>query len=275
MEGLQAVRELLLAGRRDVGEVWVASDVANRGPIADLVELANDLRVRVVRVSGPKLAGSARSEAPQGVLARCAPLPEADLEELARRGVGTAPAPFLVALDGVTDPGNLGAVLRSAECAGATGVVLPRHGSVLVTPTVAKAAAGAIEHLPIALVPGLPNALARLRAAGVWVVGLDESASVPVRDLALSAEPVCLVLGAEGRGLAPLVRRRCDMLVSIPMVGRLGALNVAAAAAIALYEVSCHRSADDGNGPEGLAVPPGPARNEARRVDRAKPPRDA
>lgn len=246
MEGLQAVRELLVAGRRDVREVWVASDVADRGAIADLVELAEDLRVKVLRVSGPKLAGSARSEAPQGVLARCAPLSEADLEELARRGAGAAP--FLVALDGVTDPGNLGAVLRSAECAGATGVVLPRHGSVLVTPTVAKAAAGAIEHLPIALVPGLPNALARLRSAGVWVVGLDESASVPVRDLALSAEPVCLVLGAEGRGLAPLVRRRCDTLVSIPMVGRLGALNVAAAAAIALYEVACHRAADAGTG---------------------------
>ncbi|MDX6413736.1 MAG: rRNA (guanosine2251-2-O)-methyltransferase, partial [Gaiellaceae bacterium] len=167
VEGRQAVRELLLAGRRKVHEVWIASD-DGRGPLADLAELAAKSRVLVKHVSAGKLAAAARSESPQGVLARCAPLEETDLDEMAKRTKRAVP--FLVAVDGVTDPGNLGALLRAAECAGATGVVLPRHRSVHVTPTVAKAAAGAIEHLPMAVVSGLPAAIERLKAAGVWVV---------------------------------------------------------------------------------------------------------
>jgi 23S rRNA (guanosine2251-2'-O)-methyltransferase len=172
-------------------------------------------------------------------VARAAPLDEVDLDELARRP-GGGPAPFLVALDGITDPGNLGAVLRSAECFGATGVVLPRHRSAHITPTVAKAAAGAIEHLPMALVAGLPSALARLGQLGVWSVGLD-MAGEPIDRLTLADEPVVVVLGAEGRGLSRLVRERCDVLSSIPLRGRLASLNVAAAGAIAFWEIARRR----------------------------------
>ncbi|MDQ3293631.1 MAG: RNA methyltransferase, partial [Actinomycetota bacterium] len=173
-----------------------------------------------------------------------APLPEADLDDLVRPTTGAdggRVAPFLVAVDGVTDPGNLGALLRSAECAGATGVVLPRHRSVHVTATVTKAAAGAIEHLPIALVGGLPAALERLKAAGLWVVGLDGAGDTPLHELPFAEDPVVLVLGAEGSGLSRLVRQRCDAVASIPLRGRLGSLNVAAAAAIATYEVARRR----------------------------------
>jgi 23S rRNA (guanosine2251-2'-O)-methyltransferase len=205
----------------------------------DLGELAEELRVPVKQVSLAKLEAAARSEAPQGVLARCAPLPEADLDDLARTVAGEAP--FLIALDGVTDPGNFGALLRVAECCGATGVVVPRHRSVHVTPTVAKAAAGAIEHLPIAVVSGLPAALERLGKLGVWTVGLDAAGQQRVDQLSLADQPVALVLGAEGKGLSPLVRRRCEVVVSIPLRGRLGSLNVAAAGAIACYEVARHR----------------------------------
>jgi 23S rRNA (guanosine2251-2'-O)-methyltransferase len=174
------------------------------------------------------------------VLARAAPLEEVDFDELCRTGRDGRP-PVLVAVDGVTDPGNLGAVLRSAECAGATGAVLPKHRSAHVTPTVAKAAAGAIEHVPMALVPGLPNALARAKELGLWVVGLDSGGTQRIDQVTLAAEPVVLVFGAEGRGLAPLVRRRCDVVAAIPLQGRLGSLNVAAAAAIATYEVARRR----------------------------------
>jgi 23S rRNA (guanosine2251-2'-O)-methyltransferase len=242
VEGRQAVRELLLAGRRRTHEVLLAADLDPAPVIEDIRELAAEGRVPVREVSRARLEGQARTDAPQGVIAHAAPLPEADLDDLAgpRRG---GPAPFLVALDGVTDPGNLGALLRSAEGAGATGIVLPRHRSVHVTPAATKAAAGAIEHLPIAVVGGLPAALARLRELGVWVVGLDGAADRPLWSLDLGDEPVALVLGAEGAGLGRLVRSRCDVVVAIPLAGRLGSLNVAAAGALACFEVARRRVA--------------------------------
>ncbi|MFM7871538.1 MAG: 23S rRNA (guanosine(2251)-2'-O)-methyltransferase RlmB, partial [Actinomycetota bacterium] len=130
--------------------------------------------------------------------------------------------PFLVAVDGVTDPDNLGALLRCCEGAGVQGVVVPRHRSVHITPTVTKTAVGAVEYMPIAVVGGLPTALARMREMGIWVVGLDDASDKSLFDIGdLAAEAVCLVLGAEGSGLSRLVRERCDMIVSIPMKGRL------------------------------------------------------
>ena len=174
------------------------------------------------------------------MLAHAAELAEADLGELLGvRGAGPRAAPFLVAVDGVTDPGNLGAVIRSCEGAGVSGVLLPRHRSVHVTPTVAKASAGAVEYVPMALVPGLPAALKQVSDRGIWVVGLDDGADRSVYEIgSLAAEPICVVLGAEGAGLSRLVRERCDSIVSIPMAGRISSLNVSTAAAISLYEVS-------------------------------------
>ncbi len=229
------------------------NDAGDAPILRDIRELAESNRVPLNVVGRGRFSAQARSEAPQGVLALAAPLPEADLDDLAtgRRSAhdaavsgsprDAAVVPFLVALDGVTDPGNLGAILRSAECAGVTGVVLPRHRAVHVTPAATKAAAGAVEHLPIAVVGGLPAALARLRDAGVHVVGLEGQAARSLYDLAGPDGPVCVVLGAEGRGLSRLVRERCDELVAIPMHGRLGSLNVSAAAALACFEVARRR----------------------------------
>jgi len=241
IEGRQAVRELLLAQRRKVHEIQICSDLQGDDAVEDIVTLAAANRVPVAYVARKKLESAARSEAPQGVLARAAAIPEADLSELLRRRPGRAP--FLVAIDSVTDPGNLGAILRTCDGAGVDGVVLPRHRAVHVTPTVAKAAAGAVEHVPLALVGGLPAALATARDAGIWVVGLDDAADRSLFDLGdLAAEAICLVLGAEGAGLSRLVRERCDLVVSIPMRGHLSSLNVAAAAALATYEVARHRA---------------------------------
>jgi 23S rRNA (guanosine2251-2'-O)-methyltransferase len=243
VEGRQAVRELLLAGRRRTREILVANDL-DRSPILDdILSLAAEHRVSVREVSRTKLEAAARTDAPQGVVARAAPLPEVDLDALARPSGGTPP--FLVAVDGVTDPGNLGALLRAAECAGVSGVLLPRHRAAHVTAAVTKAAAGAVEHLPIAVVPGLPAGLARLKELGVWVVGLDAGGSQALDRLPCAADAVALVLGAEGRGLSRLVRERCDLVAAIPLRGRLGSLNVAAAAAIGCYEVARQRAATD------------------------------
>jgi len=243
IEGRQAVRELLLAERRKVHEVWISGELEGSDAVDDIVAIANANRVPVIKVARKKLEAAARSEAPQGVLALAAPLPEADLDRYLRRKGGRAP--FVVAVDGVTDPGNLGAIIRSCDGAGVDVVVLPRHRAVHVTPTVAKASAGAIEHVPIAVVSGLPSALQRMRDAGVWVVGLDDAADRTLFDLdELAVEPVCVVLGAEGAGLSRLVRERCDVVVGIPMLGRVSSLNVSAAAALTTYEIRRHRLAE-------------------------------
>jgi 23S rRNA (guanosine2251-2'-O)-methyltransferase len=240
VEGRQAARELLIAGRRKVHEIWLSSELHDDDAVADIVALAAANRVPVARVARGKLDARARSEAPQGVIAFAAPLPESELADLVARRPGHPP--FLVAIDGVTDPGNLGAIIRSCDGAGVGGVLVPRHRAVHVTPTVAKASAGSIEHVPIALVPGLPSTLTRLRELGIWVVGLDDAAERTLFDIGdLAAEAICIVLGAEGAGLSRLVRERCDMLVAIPMRGRVSSLNVSAAAALATYEVARHR----------------------------------
>ena len=153
------------------------------------------------------------------------------------------PVPFLVVLDGVTDPHNLGAVMRSAVAAGATGLVIGRHRAAGLTPAALKAAAGAAEYLPIATVSGIASAVAAFGAAGVWSVALQAGAGQRLWDLQVASEPVALVLGSEGRGLSRLVRQRCDLAVDIPLVGPIDSLNVAAAATLACFEVARRRGA--------------------------------
>ncbi len=239
VEGRQAVRELLLAGTRPVREVVIAAGQNQTGVLAQVMELASELRVPVKELPRSKFESMAVTEAPQGVIARAAPLAEHDLEELARPGDGRPP--FLLVLDGVTDPGNVGAALRTAECAGVTGAVLGRHRSAHITPAAAKAAAGAIEHVPMAVVPGIPNALARLAELGVWTVGLDVAAPTSVYEISVASEAVALVVGSEGRGLSRLARQRCDVVATIPLSGSLSSLNAAAAVAIGCFEIARHR----------------------------------
>jgi 23S rRNA (guanosine2251-2'-O)-methyltransferase len=241
VEGRQAVRELLMAEKRKVYDIFISADLEDDAGVADIVEIARAQRVSVTYIARAKLDRDARSEAPQGVLALAAELEEADFGELLRTRNGVKP--FLVAVDGVTDPGNLGAIIRNCDGAGVTGMLLPKHRAVHVTPTVAKASAGAIEHVPIALVPGLPATLAQLKDHGIWIVGLDDGADRELFELSsLADEPICLVLGAEGGGLSRLVRQRCDSIVAIPMLGRVSSLNVSAAAALSTYEIMRGRS---------------------------------
>lgn len=237
VEGRQAVRELLIARSRKIREIWISNDIDKSDIIDDIVELAHASNVSVLDVPRRKLESLARSEAPQGVLAFAAPLREADFDQLISTRDGNVP--FLVAVDGVTDPGNLGALLRCCDGAGVSGVILPKHRAVHVTPTVAKTSAGAVEYVPMTVVSGLPNAITQMRSKGIWVVGLDDASDKTLFDLGnLASEPICMVLGAEGAGLSRLVRERCDMVVSIPMAGQVSSLNVSAAAALAVYEVA-------------------------------------
>lgn len=235
VEGRQAVRELLIADRRRVREVVVSTDRADAPVLDDILTLANQLQVPVRELGRSKLSALARTDSHQGVIATAAPLREDDPDDLLTDTGGQTP--FLLATDGVTDPGNLGALLRTAECAGVTGVLLPRHRAVHVTPAVTKSAAGAIEYLRFAIVGGLPAALARATELGALVIGLDMGGDTSIHALPPVDRPVVVVVGAEGRGLGRLVRERCEVVASIPMSGRTESLNVSVAGALALYEI--------------------------------------
>ena len=197
VEGRHAVRELLLAGTRRTREVVLAAEMDSAPILDDIIDLADEARVTIRELPRSKFESMARTDAPQGVLAMAAPLRDYGLEELLHRDSSGAD-PFLLMLDGITDPGNLGAILRSAECAGVTGVVMPRHRAARVSPTAAKAAAGAVEHLRMASVSGLPKAMGRLADAGIWSVGLDVGGDQLIHDLKVADQPLALVMGAEG-----------------------------------------------------------------------------
>jgi 23S rRNA (guanosine2251-2'-O)-methyltransferase len=224
--GRNAVREAL-RGRRGVHEVWATA------PAARLPWLAG---VDVTVVEEDALSQRAGSPEHQGVAARADPYPYADPATLL--GAST---PLLVALDQVTDPHNLGAVCRTAEVAGATGLVIPERRSVHVTPAVCKASAGAVEHLPVARVRNLADFLAAAKEAGCWCYGAAADATTAY-DQPDYRGGVVLVLGAEGKGLRPRVAAACDALVALPVRGRVESLNVSAAAAALLYGILQRRA---------------------------------
>ncbi len=237
--------ELLTAGHRRVREILVADGLEPSPELDEIARLASRNGVRVSVVSHRRLDATARTMVHQGVVAMAAPLRPVDLDDLCGlSGAGGTTPPYLLVLDGVTDPQNLGALMRTAECAGMTGVVLGRHRAAHVTPSVTKAAAGAIEHLRIAVVPGIPAALTRMTTFGLKCIGLDPRGAGSLYDLGARDEldhvegGIALVLGDEGRGLGALTRRRCSVLVSIPVRGAIESLNVAAAGAVAAYELA-------------------------------------
>ena len=146
------------------------------------------------------------------------------------------------------DPRNLGAIIRSGECAGATGILMPKHRSVRITPTVSKTAQGAIEHIPIASTSGIPKAISKLKESGIWTVGLDIVAETDIYDIQVATGPVALVLGSEGKGLGRLTRERCDVIAGIPLQGITESLNVSAASAIACFEIARQRRSSGEHG---------------------------
>ena len=216
LRGRRQVLELLATERAVSAEPWLAEAKPKLRPERDLSELAG-------------------TRDHQGVVARTEPYRYADAYELA-----AVERPLLAVLDRVTDPRNLGAVCRSAEGAGATGVVVPAHGSAVITPAVARASAGAIEHLPVAVVTNLARYLQEVKGPELWVFGADGEAETSMWDADL-AGGLALVFGAEGKGLRPLVKRTCDALVSIPLAGEVDSLNVSVAASVLLYEAKRQR----------------------------------
>jgi 23S rRNA (guanosine2251-2'-O)-methyltransferase len=228
--GRRAVREAL-RGPREVLELWVTERALRA---ETWLREESGVRVQVKRERA--LTAAAGTPDHQGVLAYCEPYRYADAFELAGE-----PSPLLVCLDRVTDPHNLGAVCRSADGAGATGVVVPAHGAARVTPVVCRASAGAVEHVAVAVVPNLAAFLAEIRGPDLWVWEASGEGATLMWDADLTGGSA-LVLGAEGRGVRPLVRRACDGAVSIPLHGQVDSLNVSVAAAVLLFEATRQRA---------------------------------
>ena len=226
--GINAVAEALRAGR--VQQIRVAGRDDDR--LRRLLDEAAARGVKVQHVHRDMLERAARGGSHQGVIADVAALPEATLEEIARSDGGPA---LVVVLDGVEDPQNVGAIFRSVDAAGGTGVVRQTRRAAPLEGAAAKASAGAVHHVRVADVVNIARALDELKELGLWIVGLDVDSKTPYYELDLSI-PTALVVGAEGTGLRRLVRERCDFVANIPMAGHVSSLNVSAATAIVLFE---------------------------------------
>ncbi|HEX8117279.1 MAG TPA: 23S rRNA (guanosine(2251)-2'-O)-methyltransferase RlmB [Pyrinomonadaceae bacterium] len=242
--GVQPVLEALRAGARPIERLTVAEG-AHESRLREILEIARYADIPVRRVPRAELQRIAAGANHQGVIATIAAAhythAEDLLDQLAAR-VGTQDPPLAVVLDGVEDPRNLGAVIRTAECAGAHGVFVPERRASGLTETVAKAAAGALEYVPVARAANVVRLLEELKGRGVWTIGTAADATTSYTDWDWT-QPCALLLGGEGEGLRRLVRERCDVLVSVPLRGRIESLNVSVAAGVVLYEAVRQRLA--------------------------------
>jgi 23S rRNA (guanosine2251-2'-O)-methyltransferase len=237
--GRNAVAELLQAGV-PVKAIHVAEDTRRDDRIAEIFRLAAEHHIALLEVPKSELDKFTGAAVHQGVAAKLEAYEYAHPDGLLEGAAELGEPPLVVMLDGVTDPRNLGAVIRSAEGAGATGVIVPAHGSATVTPVVARASAGAVEHLPVAVVPNLARYLGEVKRGDLWIYAAAGDAEQTMWETDLSGG-VVLVFGAEGKGIRPLVRRTCDEAVSIPLSGHVESLNVSVAAALLLYEARRQR----------------------------------
>ncbi|MBE6636098.1 MAG: 23S rRNA (guanosine(2251)-2'-O)-methyltransferase RlmB [Ruminococcaceae bacterium] len=238
--GRNAVRELLDGGR-DIEKIYVQSG-EREGSINLLVGIANERRIPIVELEKFKMDKMCRNARHQGIIAMASEHNYSSVEEILSYAEERGEPPFIVLLDGVEDPHNLGAIIRSAECMGAHGVIIPKRRAVGLTPTVAKASAGAIMHMRVAKVTNLSVTIDELKEKGLWFYAADmDGESVYKTDL---GGGVGIVLGSEGEGISRLVKEKCDFVISIPMYGRVNSMNVSCAAAVILSEVARKRSGE-------------------------------
>lgn len=233
IEGRNAVTEALRSGRT-INKVFLADGDTDRA-LGRLAGMAKDAGAVVVRIDRRKLNEMSPTGAHQGIIASVAAHDYATVDEILACAEERGEAPLIVVCDELSDPHNLGAILRTAECAGAHGVIIPKRRSVALTAVVAKASAGAIEYMKVARVSNISAALRDLKSRGVWVYGTSADGASALTQTNLTG-PTAIVIGNEGEGMSRLVAENCDFKVSIPMKGRISSLNASAAAAILLYE---------------------------------------
>ena len=233
LEGRNALTEALRSGRT-VDKVFIATGEIDRG-LQRLAAEAKDAGAVIVPVDRRKLDAMSTTHSHQGVIALVAAHEYASIDDILEEAASRGETALSVICDELSDPHNLGAIMRSAECAGAHGVIIPKRRSVGLTATVAKASAGAVEYMKVARVTNINQAIAELKEKGVWIFGTAAEGSIPMYKADLTG-PTAIVIGNEGQGMSPLVRKNCDVTVHIPMKGRISSLNASAAASILLYE---------------------------------------
>ena len=233
LEGRNALTEALRSGRT-LDKVFIAAGDTDRG-LQRLAAEAKEAGAVVVPVDRRKLDAMSTTRAHQGVIAYAAAREYFTIEDILQEAADRGEAPLVVICDELSDPHNLGAILRSAECAGAHGVIIPKRRSVGLTAVVAKASAGAVEYMKVCKVSNINNAIAQLKEQGLWVFGTAAEGSIPMYRADLTV-PAAIVIGSEGTGMSRLVEKNCDVTVHIPMKGRITSLNASAAASILLYE---------------------------------------
>ena len=233
LEGRNALTEALRSGRT-IDKVFIASGETDRG-LQRLAAQAKEAGAVVVPVDRRKLDAMSTTHAHQGVIALAAAHVYASIDDILEEAASRGENALIVICDELTDSHNLGAILRSAECAGAHGVIIPKRRSVGLTATVAKASAGAVEYMKVARVTNINTAISELKEKGIWIFGTAAEGSIPMYQADLTV-PAAVVIGNEGTGMSPLVRKNCDVTVHIPMKGQISSLNASAAASILLYE---------------------------------------
>ena len=233
IEGRNAVIEALRAGR-PIDKIYIQKGETDK-TLGHIASTAKDAGIVVVDADRRKLDFMSRTHAHQGVIALAAIKDYCSVSDILAIAKERNEPPFIVMCDEISDPHNLGAVIRSAECVGAHGVIIPKRRSAGLTSIVEKTSAGAVEHVAVARVANLASAIEELKAAGVWIYGTAADGANPLWKTDLTG-PACFVIGSEGAGMGRLVREKCDFLVSIPMKGKVSSLNASAAAAVLLYE---------------------------------------
>ncbi len=239
IEGRNAVMEAFRSGKT-IDRLFVL-DGCQDGPVKSIIREAKKQDTIINFVAKERLDQMSDTGHHQGVIAFAAAYEYAEVEDLLKNAEEKGEPPFLFLLDGIEDPHNLGAILRSAECAGAHGVIIPKRRSVGLTATVAKASAGAVEYMKVARVTNISAAIGQLKQMGVWVYGTAAEGSIPMYQADLTG-PTAIVIGSEGDGISQLVRKNCDVMLHIPMKGRISSLNASAAASILLYEAVRQRN---------------------------------
>ena len=236
--GRNAVTEALKSGR-GINKLWIASG-DREGSVAEIAALAKERGIVVQYVERAKIESLAGGHRHQGVLAYVAPVPYAELDDILKAAEEKGEAPFLVLLDELEDPHNLGALLRTADATGVHGILIPKRRSVSLNATVAKTSAGAVEYVPVARIGNIAQTLKKLKEKGFWVAGADMDGEKAYYEADLTG-PLVLVVGSEGRGMSRLTKEACDFIVSMPMVGRINSLNASVAGSILMYESMCQR----------------------------------
>ena len=234
IEGKNAVIEAIRAGR-PLDKVFLVRGSSDKA-LAFIASNAKNAGVTVTECDRRKLDGMSTTGAHQGVIAVAAAREYCTLEDILSLAGERGEDPFVVVCDGIEDPRNLGAIIRCAECAGAHGVVIPKHRSAGITAAADKASAGAAEHMLIARVPNLTAALETMKQRGLWIYGAEAGGTSPLWKTDMKG-PICLVIGSEGAGISRLVREACDFIMTIPLMGQVNSLNASAAAAVRLYEI--------------------------------------